>query len=187
MVSRDGAKTWTQVAEAEGEMLAFALSPDGSKVAFGGPIDGVWMASAADPKPAKVSSIGARCLTWTTQGLFLCGTEYPDGFTVGISNDEAKTFKPLYQLSNISELECGATTTTGSLCPAEWPKVQATIGTPIEETGPQPVDSGQPKPPTTPAPENKSCGCGLAGPDGAWLGPGVVALAFIFGALRRKR
>lgn len=187
VVSRDGGKTFTEVARATGEMQAFALSPDGTKVAFGGPTDGVWIASTTDPKPTKVASLGARCLTWTKAGLYVCATEYPDGFTVGLSTDEAKTFKPLYQLSFVTPLECAPSTTTGKSCPTEWPKVQGTIGTPIEDSGPMPVDGGTgAKPPATPAAAGP-CGCGLAGPSGARLGLFALTLALVSSFARRRR
>ncbi len=185
MVSRDGAKTWTEVGRTTADMLGFALSPDGSKVAFGGPLDGVWIASTTDPKPTRVSSIGARCLTWTPAGLYVCATEYPDGFTVGLSTDEGKSFTPMYKLANLSPLECAATTTTGSLCAKEWPAVQATIGAvPIEETGPQPVDSGAKKP-TTP-PNDTSCGCSLPGRTSGSFAALALALAAFLRVARRR-
>lgn len=148
-VSRDGAKTWTVLGETKGDMLGFALSPDGSKIAFGGPSDGIWLTSTTSPAPAKVSTVGARCLGWSAAGLYACGNEYPDGFTVGLSNDDGKTFKALNHLPVLSPLACPSTTTTGELCGKEWPKVQATIGTeddagPIGDAGPAP----QPQPPS---------------------------------------
>lgn len=146
-VSRDGAKTWTKLAETKGDMLGFALSPDGSKIAFGGPADGLWLTSTTTPAPTKVSSIGARCLGWSAAGLYACANEYPDGFTVGLSTDEGKTFTALNHLATLSPLECAASTTTGALCAKEWPKVQATIGT--ENDAGTSTDAGAtPAPPT---------------------------------------
>jgi MYXO-CTERM domain-containing protein len=186
LVSRDGAKTWTEVASIPGEMLGFALSPDGSKVAFGGPTDGVFVASTTDPKPVRVSTFGARCLTWTPDGLYLCANEYPDGFTVGLSKDEGKTFAPIYQLANLSPLECAPSTSTGALCPKDWPGVQATIGAaPIEETGPMPVDTGRPG--TTTPPATTSCGCSVPGRAAGSLGLFALALAGFLRLLRRRR
>lgn len=186
LVSRDGGRTWTEVAKTIGEMLGFALSPDGTKVAFGGPNDGVWIANTTDPKPMRVSTLGARCLTWTPAGLYLCATEYPDGFTVGLSTDEGKNFKPIYNLANVTPLECGSTTTTGINCPKEWPAVQATIGGGVdEETGPPlPVDSGR-KTPTTPS-KDSSCGCSVPGRAAGSMGLLGLGIAMFARILRRR-
>lgn len=179
--SADGGATWTQIGQTKGEMLGFALSPDGSKVAFGGPSDGVWLTSTTSSSPAKTSAIGARCLTWAAAGLYACANEYPDGFTVGLSNDEGKTFKPLNHLAVLSPLECAAPTSTGSLCPKEWPKIQATIGTDDAGTS----DAG-PTPTPAPPSDDPSCGCSTPGrATGALAGMGTL-FGLILGFARRK-
>lgn len=174
--SRDGAKTWTKLAETKGDMLGFALSPDGSKLAFGGPTDGVWLTSTTAPAPTKVSSVAARCLAWSAAGLYACGDEYPDGFTVGLSTDDGKTFRPLNHLTRLSPLECASSTATGSLCPKEWPKVRSTLG--VDEVDAGPVPDAGPTPPAVKGDDDGGCSIGArTAPAFGLLALGLAALA----------
>jgi photosystem II stability/assembly factor-like uncharacterized protein len=185
-VTRDGAKSWTQIGQTKGEMLGFALSPDGSKIAFGGPTDGLWLTSTATPAPAppapvKVSGVGVRCLTWSAAGLYACGSEYPDGFTVGLSKDEGRTFDALNHLSALAPLECPSTTPTGALCGAEWPKVQATIGT--DDDAGLPADAG---PSASPPASSGEGGCSYGALAKSPWALTLVMLAALAGFSRRR-
>ncbi|MDI1483851.1 sialidase family protein [Polyangium sp. y55x31] len=132
LVSDDAGATFTEVFTAADDLLGFALSPDGTRVAIGGPKDGVQIANTADLAFQKVSSIYTRCLTWTTAGIYACGNQFVDGFTVGLSKDEGKTFENIYNLAEICPLECGEGATTPEACIMSWPGVAATLG--IEPT-----------------------------------------------------
>jgi hypothetical protein len=164
MISRDGAKSWSELGRTTGEMLAFALSPDGSLVIWGGPNDGLFV----DGK--SVSKVHARCLLWAGSRLYVCGTQSLDGFTVGVS-EELRPFAPLYRQSEVTPLECAATTSTGRLCPREWPGTQLVIGVPDDDAGPGDA-SVTPSPP-----QSSGCGCATAMTTrtGGWL---TLALAF---------
>src|SRR6185295_756931 len=98
LVSRDAGETWDTVFSLDGDLFGFALSPDGSRIAIGGPDRGVYLAHTSDldfqPVPAPVR--GLRCLRWTDQGLLACGQESLDGWTVGLSRDEGQSFEPLW-------------------------------------------------------------------------------------------
>jgi hypothetical protein len=115
IASSDGGKTWSDIGGTKGDMLGFALSPDGKKIAYGGPKDGLWLASTSDFKFAKASAIQVQCLKWTDDGLFACASEFPDGFTVGLSKDDGKTFAPLHHLSDVTPLACAYAT-----CEETW-------------------------------------------------------------------
>jgi hypothetical protein len=66
-------------------MLGFALSPDGSRLAYGGPADGLFIgASDGSEGFTKLSELRVRCLRWNQTGLYAClpGTRartVPDG------------------------------------------------------------------------------------------------------------
>ncbi len=169
IMSADGGKTWKDIYSSKGDLLGFALSPDGSRLAVGGPADGLLLASRGEYAFKSVQSatgvagktLGARCLTWTTAGLYACASEYPDGFTVGLSKDEGKTFLPLYHLSELSELKCPAGTSTALACPTLWPTVQDTIGQ-ERDAGPSAnpdASSDAPGSSTTPAKSSNGCHC----------------------------
>ncbi len=117
-VSTDAAESWTEILALEGEMLGFALSPDGSKVAIGLKQGGIHVASTDDHVFSQVGQSGVRCLSWAEAGLYACGNEGQDGFTVGRSTDEGASFTPLYHLLDIGLLECAAGTDAGDQCPA---------------------------------------------------------------------
>jgi hypothetical protein len=185
--SRDGGATFEEVFTTAGDLFGFALSPDGRKVAIGGPRDGVLVADAADAKFEARAEVGARCLAWTDAGLFACASEYPDGFTVGLSTDEGRSFRGIYQLAELSPLSCAPSTTTGAQCPRQWPATQITIGQELD-AGPRPseagVDSGPPPPPGE-TPASRGCGCDVTG--SSWSVAGTVAaLAALLALLGRR-
>nr|WP_081865728.1 hypothetical protein [Chondromyces apiculatus] len=121
--------SWTTLFEGEGDMLGFALSPDGSQVAIGGPTDGLWVAPTSTYAFEKVAEIGVKCLTWTERGLYACADEFRDGFVVGLSEDDGRTFKPVLHLSEVcGPLKCDAQSGVAETCTEEWGAVQLTIG-----------------------------------------------------------
>ena len=76
-----------------GEMLGFALSPDGSKIYVGSVEDGLWVAQASDLSFTKSSSIRVQCLATRGTELWAC-SDAPSGFVAGVSTDDGKTFTP---------------------------------------------------------------------------------------------
>ncbi|WP_437738617.1 WD40/YVTN/BNR-like repeat-containing protein [Sorangium sp. So ce1335] len=128
LVSTDGGATWREVFQAT-SLLGLALSPDGTRIAAGSDMDGLWIAPTATLEFTQVGSLGVRCLTWTAQGLFACADEAVDGFTAGVSTDEGKTFSPLMTLDRLcGPPACGGESSTGQTCPALWPATASFIG-----------------------------------------------------------
>jgi MYXO-CTERM domain-containing protein len=127
-MSTDGATTWKPIYASTSDMLGFALSPDGKKIAAGGPKDGLWIASTSDLVFEQVSTVDVKCLAWSDAGLYACGDEFVDGFTIGVSKDDGKTFSPVYHLSHLGILSCPAGTPQADICPDEWTNVASTIG-----------------------------------------------------------
>ncbi len=75
-----------------GEMLGFALSPDGSKVYIGSNEDGLLMADASDLVfHAMNTKIHVQCLATRGAELWACAPAV-DGFVAGVSTDDGKTF-----------------------------------------------------------------------------------------------
>ncbi|MEO8184376.1 MAG: hypothetical protein ABI895_36675 [Deltaproteobacteria bacterium] len=145
LVSRDAGENWETVFSLDGDLYGFALSPDGSRIATGGPELGLYLASAQqlDFKPAPAPVRGLRCLRWTAEGLLACGQETLDGWTVGLSRDEGQSFEPLWHVTDLAPLVCSPTSSTGAVCPAVWPDVARTIGA---ERGEPPTIVGPPPP-----------------------------------------
>jgi hypothetical protein len=164
LVSDDAGATWKAVHTAKGSMLGFALSPDGSKVAVGGPADGILIASTTDFVFTAVSTVHALCLKWSAEGLYACGDEFKDGFTLARSTDEAKSFAPLYHLSNLAPLACGADTPFASVCPDAWPSIASLIGADDGAGGAGGASQGSSSGSGASAPRATSSGCSISAP-----------------------
>jgi photosystem II stability/assembly factor-like uncharacterized protein len=189
LVSRDGGESWQTVFSLQGDLYGFALSPDGSKLATGGPDLGVYIASSSDldfqPVPAPVR--GLRCLRWTDDGLLACGQEALDGWTVGRTQNDGQSFEPLFHVQDLTPLQCSPTSTTGAACPSVWPDIAPTIGarydTPAMPLGMLPPDSEP-----IAMSKSKDSGCALRSPrraetpTGSWW-----ALTAALAVLTRRR
>ena len=171
LVSRDAGENWQTVFSLDGDLYGFALSPDGSRIATGGPELGLYLASAQelDFEPAPAPVRGLRCLRWTEEGLLACGQETLDGWTVGLSRDEGQSFEPLWHVTDLSPLECSPTSSTGAVCPAVWPDIARTIG----------AAGGEPPPNVSPPPSaaKDEGGCSLRGGSSAALSPAALSPA----------
>ncbi len=193
LVSNDAGATFVEVFGGTDDLLGFALSPDGTRVAIGGPKDGVLVANTTDLAFEKVNSLYTRCLTWTQAGLYACGNEFVDTFTVGLSKDEGKTFAPIYHLPDICPLSCPAEAETPAACAQTWPGIVATLG--IEPTACGGIGaggssgSGGSNTPRELEAAGGGCGCSLdgsSGTRGALAFAGLAALvALLRGRIRR--
>jgi photosystem II stability/assembly factor-like uncharacterized protein len=131
LLTEDAGKSFTTLATVPGSMLGFALSPDGKKIAIGGPSAGVLVADTGSFQFAQVSAIENACLTWTPQGLYACANTFKDGFAVGLSADEGTTWKPLlasYQSLSGPIAGCATEPSPATLCAQEWAQLKATLG-----------------------------------------------------------
>jgi hypothetical protein len=128
LVSRDAGQSWTEIFSTAGGLLGVALSPDGSKIAAGGPSAGLSIARTTDFTFEKVSETVVKCLSWTIEGLYVCGDNVLDGFAVGLSRDDGVSISPLLKFETLVPVNCGGGTPVDTECPPAWPSVAATIG-----------------------------------------------------------
>jgi len=114
-----------------GEVLGFALSPDGSKVFTGTKESGLWMASAADLMPPDISStaftsinknLQVQCLATRSVSngpdeLWACSTEL-SGFIFGKSTDDGAHFTTMMPTitSMAGPIACSASGSTSAAC-----------------------------------------------------------------------
>jgi hypothetical protein len=138
-VSENAGKDWKLIVKAKGTLAGFALSPDGTQIAVGGPTDPVQIASATDYAFSKVNDLGVTCLTWTSDGIFACADQKTAGFSVGLSTDEGASFKPLFVPQDLTLQVCDAGTPVAMSCPNAWhglaPIIGADPATPGYESG----------------------------------------------------
>ncbi|HVY46680.1 MAG TPA: hypothetical protein VHB21_12415 [Minicystis sp.] len=201
VVSKDGGATWTQVFQTKtpvmgdtSDLLGFALSPDGSMVALGGPKDGLWTAPSSTLAFSKVSTISALCLNWSDKGLYGCADEYADGFTAGISKDDGKTWTPILHLAGLcGPLACGSDSGVAQRCTDLWPLMVEGIGDPkcdgtassssaSSGAGESGGAGGQGEGARA---KSSGCACGVARENGGLAS--LAAAVLLGGALKKRR
>src|SRR5258705_9734917 len=125
---------------AAGRLLGFALSPDGARIALGGPSDGTWTGPTEDASFERRSDVGPSCLAWNADGLYACADARQAGFSLGLSRDEGATFDPLFQFASLcGRSSCGDATQVGRLCPEQWDNASTALGAPCGDAGPPPA------------------------------------------------
>jgi hypothetical protein len=153
--SEDGGKTLRKRFTGTARLLGFAVSPDGGRIAVGGPGDGTWLGATDGTAFERRSDVGPSCLAWNGDGLYACADARQTGFSLGISRDDAGTFEPLLRFASLcGQTTCGAETSVGKLCPGEWSNVAAAVGSSC-------ADAGVTEPPLTNV-GDASGGCSLA-------------------------
>lgn len=127
--SEDGGATFETIFEAEGTLQGFALSPDGATILVGGELDPVQRGPSDGGGFVPVSTVQPKCLTWLETGVYACGSEQLEGFTIGVSHDEGETFSSIYsRFCTEGPLDCPAGTSVGDVCDAEWVTTRPNIG-----------------------------------------------------------
>jgi hypothetical protein len=128
LVTKDKGEHFQVLADTQKAMFGFALSPDGAELAYGGPFDGLYVgASDGSSSFTKVNGIGVRCLKWTRAGLYACGSEPPDAFSIGRSTDRGKSFEALYRMTQTCPQECNNLTGFATACRGPWQTIARAI------------------------------------------------------------
>jgi photosystem II stability/assembly factor-like uncharacterized protein len=173
-LSRDGATSFEPVGDTQAGMLGFAVSPDGERIAFGGPTDGLFLApSDASAAPSKVSDLHLSCLRWRANGLYACAIEPADPYTLAFAPDPTQEFTALWRRSDTCREACEAPSTLELLCQQPWemiaPLVDATTAvcgesSPALDGGVASVVDAAPQQTQQPvaAPARPSAGCTIA-------------------------
>ena len=179
LVSDDGAASFRTVTTVTGSMLGLAVSPDGTKIAIGGPSVGVLVADSDALMFAPRSQSPIACLAWSPDGLFACGPSGTSGFVVGKSVDDGDTFTPsLAVLADIQgPLACGGREPIVQTCAADWRALAALFG--ADGGSPQAFDAGAE---TGATPSAAHSGCSVQASEASAGGAGTVLAASI-GAL----
>lgn len=185
LVTRDGGASFTTVVVPTRQLLGLALAPDGARIAIGGPDDGLFLSATDTFAFSKSSSIRVRCLTWTPDALYACTSRDADGFALGRSLDDGRTWTKFFDVPDLTEQRCAAPSTTNAKCAEAWQAVSAMIGEDpnafVPDTSPVKPPAAQPSPA-----ERAEGGCGRCGrtsarSDGRWwliaLGAAIARLA----------
>ena len=119
MQSTDGGESFELLHQGSGSLAGFAIAPDGETIAFGGPVDGVWVVPGRG-EPERRTALGVSCLGWNEDGIYACSNSTQD-FAVGRSEDEGRSFERLVAFDELcGNTRCAADTQIGSLCAPAW-------------------------------------------------------------------
>jgi hypothetical protein len=193
VVTDDGGGAFRTVFTGTGEMLGFALSPDGSKVYIGGPADGLLVAATTDFTFAQRSKVQVQCLLSTPTALYACSNE-ASGFIVGESTDDGKSFRAMLHLACIRGALACPETASSAQCKADFPALQESLGgqacdggAAVTPDGGPSTDAGTP-PSVTPPAESSGCGCDASGTTStALVGDALLLVAAATLLLRGSR
>ena len=144
-LSTDGGASFEQVSDTQGGMLGFAVAPDGHEIAFGGPLDGLFVApSDASAAPSKVSDMPVSCLRWRESGLYACALETNSRFSLGLSAGPTQSFIPLWQRADTCLPTCPPPSRLEMTCEAPWEQLAPMIGaeTPVCDASASISDGG---------------------------------------------
>lgn len=189
--SSDAGTTWKEARRGAGDLLGFAVAPTGDAVATGGPDDGL-LEAGRDLAFTPSTAIHVRCLAWTGSGLYACGEDKSDGFSLGVRRAAGGAFAPLYHLAKVAPRACAPETTVGALCPAVWPDVGRRIGAIVDgpDASPPVADGGAAPAPTPAATEGLEAvgsGCSTSRRPVAALVPLAMVASALAAHVRRRR
>ena len=152
-----------------GSLLAFALSPDGEQLYFGGE-DGLHAGLKGASTFEKRANLRLLCLAATADTLYACSDER-SGFTLGASSDGGFEFQPLLHLQTVrGPLACSA-----AECESDWPLVRAQLGIPTPSAPGAAGDAGSDAGANSAGGGSDASGAGGAGDSGGAGGSSVAA------------
>lgn len=127
-LSTDMGQSFVMLASTTKGMFGFALSPDGSTIAYGGPGDGLHVGPSDGSAFVKRSALGVRCLRWPERGaLYACASEPADAFSIGVSSDDGVSFRALYRLADTCPAACATGSSFAGTCQAAWSQTRPFI------------------------------------------------------------
>lgn len=199
LVSVDAGRSFQVGLTLTGQMLGFALSPDGEKIYAGGNIDGLFVGERETGAFVRTPSvvrggdggpvdIHVECLATRGSELWACADE-PSGFIAGVSTDDGMTFEPRLHLASIgAALPCAASPSSALACGADAGASQCG-GMPFEQLCLSLGCSDAGPPATVPAPASWEArgGCSSVASPGAGLLAATGASAALAMARRRRR
>ena len=186
LVSSDGGETWRTVFALDADLLGFALSADGGRLAVGAPGRGVYVASTSDFEFRLTAPVSVlRCLRWIEGSLWACGQENLDGWTLARSTDEGASFAAVWHQQDLRPLECSASGASGA-CRLEWPTVARSIQADPSLAAPS-ASAGSSDAESAPNENASTAAAGCALPAAAPSRSCATALAAALGWLARRR
>ncbi|HEX6275257.1 MAG TPA: hypothetical protein VFZ53_19590 [Polyangiaceae bacterium] len=187
--TRDAGTTFDTLHVASGRLTGFAYSPNGERIAFGGPDEGLFEGASESRAFERRSHVAPTCLGWNDDGLWACADARSAGFSLGRSRDGGKTFERVLAYADLcGTSSCDGESDVGARCADDWQSVAQSLGATCMADGGSPggrTDAGAPQKESKPG---RDVGCGIAaGPSNS--SRGIVALSVwctLFVARRRE-
>jgi hypothetical protein len=185
-VTADAGQSFQTTLALTGNMLGFALSPDGSKVYAGSIEDGLYMGTRTSTSLSVQSMIAVQCLATRGTELWACSQDSDDpktGFVAGMSTDDGATFVAKLHLGSVSApIACAPSGAAGCFADANaaecagepFDLLCATVGC---------TDAGAAA--AKPA-SSSSCRCDMVGSSRPAVA-GIACAIAAFALLRRRR
>jgi hypothetical protein len=124
-VTTDGGETFSEPLRLDDALQGFALSPDGKSVFVSSPARGTFRADSTALEFEQLACSGVSCLKWNGDVLYACGDQTIDGYTVGRSLDQGKSYERLLNFECITPYaECPGSSPVSTICPPLWPFIQ---------------------------------------------------------------
>lgn len=138
LATTDAGQTFQTVLTLTGEMLGFALSPDGATLYAGGVQDGLLAGDRTSLTFSLRSQVHVECLATRGAELWACADE-SSGFFVGLSTDGGASFAAKLQRAGAagpiacaagapSSVACGADANAAQCAGAPYAQLCATVG-----------------------------------------------------------
>jgi hypothetical protein len=131
-MSADAGRTFREVLSLPAPLQAFAVSPTGDTLFASSLEAGTYRADAGSGRTRtfeRIAREGVPCLAPMRGKITLlgCGATGRNGFIVGRSSDDGRTFEPLLEAEHLAPAQCGVATSAGAVSAREWPRVAAAI------------------------------------------------------------
>jgi uncharacterized protein (TIGR03382 family) len=186
LVTSDAGQTYQSALSLSGEMLGFALSPDGSTVYAGSIEDGLFAATRDSLAFQLVSAVHVQCLATHGADLWACSDE-PSGFIAGVSSDDGGTFTAKAHLEAQPLIACALDSTAAATCSGAPRQALCALlpGCSSDSGAPAPANSngGTSKAPSS----SKAHGCSAGGHDEGWSVLAAAGVLVAMAAWGRRR
>jgi hypothetical protein len=192
LVTADAGQSFQPVLALTGQMLGFALSPDGSKIYAGSAEDGLFVGDRATLTFSHRSPLHVQCLATRGPELWACSDETV-GFVAGVSMDDGAHFVPKLHLESAraavackadshGPLACGADANAAQCSGGPFEQLCMNVGCTPDAAAP---DGGAVS--VAPRPGG-ACRCAVSGANRRVPAPLLAApIAMAIAVLRRQR
>ncbi|MFO0628469.1 MAG: sialidase family protein [Polyangiales bacterium] len=180
--SRDGGRSFTEVAATEGPMLGFALADDGTTVWYGSATGGLWRSLDGGARFERIADTPVLCLRAQGPWLYVCSAWATVGWALARSADQGRTLVPILDFSALTGPAACPPSEPQTACEDRWRSLAPQLASVTADAGVRALDAGH----AVPRPPTPSGGCACAPAAGARVSA-LAVLALLVTRRRRPR